>query len=161
MFKHILLAIDGSTYSQAAIPTAIEIARKFGSDVVVLHVSEHDRGRAVVFSSESPADATRLVGSAVKLIRDAGISANGVLRDMAPGHVAQAIVETAGTADIDLIVMGSRGLSDVQGLLLGSVTHKVIQLASIPVLVDRTRALRELSHDAAPKRGLIPALAVG
>lgn len=161
MFKHILLAVDGSTYSQAAIPTAIEVARKFGSDVVVLHVSEHDRGRAVVFSSESPADATRLVGSAVKLIRDAGISAKGELRDMAPGHVAQAIIETAGAADIDLIVMGSRGLSDVQGLLLGSVTHKVIQLASIPVLVDRTRALRELSHEAAPKRGMIPALAVG
>jgi nucleotide-binding universal stress UspA family protein len=52
--------------------------------------------------------------------------------------VAQAIVETAGAADIDLIVMGSRGLSDVQGLC-SAATHKVIQLASIPVLVDRTR----------------------
>ncbi len=151
MFKHILVAIDGSTYSQQALPTAIEVAKKFGSDVLVLHVSEHDRGRAVAYSLESPADATRFVGEAVKLVRDAGITGKGELRDMAAGHVAKAIVETATTNNIDLIVMGSRGLSDVQGLLLGSVTHKVIQLAEIPVLVDRARAIKELSAETAPQ----------
>src|SRR4029077_8070599 len=114
---------------QGALPTAIEIARKFDSDVVVLHVSEHDRGRNVVFSVESPADATRLVGTAVKLVRDAGISVRGELRDIAAGHVAEAIVETDGANNVDMIVMGSPGLSDIGGLLLGSVTHKVIQLA--------------------------------
>ncbi len=157
MFKHILVAIDGSTYSQQALPTAIAIARKFGSDAVVLHVSEHDRGRAVVYSLESPADATRLVYDAVKTVRDAGITATGELRDMAAGHVAKAIVETATAHNIDLIVMGSRGLSDVQGLLLGSVTHKVIQMAQVPVLVDRTPGVKELS--AVPAREMTPALA--
>jgi Universal stress protein family len=44
-------------------------------------------------------------------------------------------------------VMGSRGLSDVQGLLLGSVTHKVIQMANIPVLVDRAAAVKVLSAE--------------
>jgi nucleotide-binding universal stress UspA family protein len=151
MFKHILVAIDGSTYSQQALPTAIEVAKKFSSDVHVLHVSEHDRGRAVVYSLETPADATRLVGDAVKTIRDAGITAKGELRDMAAGHVAKAIVEAATANNIDLIVMGSRGLSDVQGLLLGSVTHKVIQMANIPVLVDRARGIKELSAEAAPQ----------
>lgn len=137
MFKQILVAIDGSIYSQQALPTAIEVARKFGSDVYVLHVSEHDRGRAAVFSVETPAEATRMVGDAVKTVRDAGINAKGELRDAAAGHVAKAIVETASDRGIDLIVMGSRGLSDVQGLFLGSVTHKVMQLADVPVLVDR------------------------
>ena len=151
MFKHILVAVDGSTYSQQALPTAIEVARKFNSDVLVQHVSEHDRGRAVVYSEESPADATRLVGNAVKLIRDASIPAKGHLSDVGAGHVAKTIVETANANDIDLIVMGSRGLSDVQGLLLGSVTHKVIQLANIPVLVDRTSGAKELSAEAAPQ----------
>jgi nucleotide-binding universal stress UspA family protein len=149
MFKHILVAIDGSAYSQQAIPTAIEVARKFGSEVLVLHVSEHDRGRAVVYSLESPADATRLVGDAVRVIRETGITARGELRDVAAGHVAKAIVETATANHVDLIVMGSRGLSDVQGLLLGSVTHKVIQIANIPVLVERTRGVKELSAVAA------------
>jgi nucleotide-binding universal stress UspA family protein len=151
MFKHILVAIDGSTYSQQALPTAIEVARKFNSDVLVHHVGEHDRGRSVVYSSESPAEATRLVADAVKLVRDAGLTAKGHLSDVAAGHVAKAIVETATANNIDLIVMGSRGLSDVQGLLLGSVTHKVIQMATIPVLVDRTKGVRELSPEAVPQ----------
>lgn len=161
MFKHILVAVDGSTYSEGAIPTAIQIAKKFGSDILVVHVHEHDRGRNVVYSYESPADATRLVGNAVKVIREAGINAESKLLDMAPGHVAKAIVETAGANRIDLIVMGSRGLSDIAGLLLGSVTHKVIQLATVPVLVDRTTAIRETSAETQPKGVLTPVMAAG
>jgi nucleotide-binding universal stress UspA family protein len=151
MFKHILVAIDASTYSQQALPTAIEVAKKFDSDVLVMHVSEHDRGRAVVYSLETPADAARLVGEAVKVIRDAGIIVKGELRDMAAGHVAKAIIETATANDIDLIVMGSRGLSDVQGLLLGSVTHKVMQMSNISVLVGREPAIKGVAAVAAPR----------
>jgi nucleotide-binding universal stress UspA family protein len=135
MFKHILVAIDGSTNSRAALPAAIEVAKKFGGEIVVLHVSEHDRGHAVVFSLESPAEATMLVGDAVKNARDAGVTARGELRDVAAGHVAKAIVEEASANDIDMVVMGSRGLSDVEGLLVGSVTHEVMQAANVPVLV--------------------------
>ena len=138
MFKHILVAIDGSSYSQKALPTAIEVAQKFASDVFILHVSEHDRGRAAIYSIETPAEATRLVADAVKSVRDAGITAKGELKEVAAGHVAKAIMETAGANKIDLVVMGSRGLSDVQGLLLGSVTHKVLQMVKVPVLVDRS-----------------------
>jgi nucleotide-binding universal stress UspA family protein len=137
MFKHVLVALDGSDYSQAALPTAIEVTRKFGADLFVLHVAEHDRGRSVVYSEETPAEATQFVGKAVKAARDGGVAARGELRDVAVGHVARAIVETAQANDIDLIVMGSRGLSDIQGLLLGSVTHKVMQLAHVSVLVAR------------------------
>lgn len=137
MFKHILVAIDGSEYSQRALPSAIEVARKFESDVFVLHVSEHDRGRAVAYSIESPADATRIVGDAVKSLTNSGISAKGAVHDVAAGHVAKNIVETAAQVGADLIVMGSRGLSDVQGVLLGSVTHKTMQLAQTAVLVVR------------------------
>ncbi len=137
MFKRVLVAIDGSPYSEAAVPTAIEAAKKFGADVFVLHVVEHDRGRAVAYTTESPAEATELVGTAVKAARAAGLVAQGEVRDVAVGHVAKAIVEIAAARRIDLIVMGSRGLSDVQGLLLGSVTHKVIQLAQVAVLVAR------------------------
>lgn len=137
MFKHILVAIDGSTYSQLALPAAIEVARKFDSEILVLHVSEHDRGRAAAFTLETPAEATVMVGDAVNTARKAGITTTGRLRDVAAGHVANAILETAEANGIDLIVMGSRGLSDVQGLMLGSVTHKVMQIADVPVLVVR------------------------
>ena len=137
MFRHVLVALDGSVYSEAALPTAIEVAKKYGADLFIVHVVEHDRGRAVVYTTESPAEATQLVGKAVRVARDAGVAAEGDLRDVAVGHVARAIVETAEAKQIDLIVMGSRGLSDIQGLLLGSVTHKVIQLAHSSVLVAR------------------------
>jgi nucleotide-binding universal stress UspA family protein len=137
MFKHVLVALDESAYSQAALPTAIEVAKKFGADLFVVHVAEHDRGRAAVYSIESPAEATKLVAYAVKTAREAGIAAKGEVFDVAAGHVAKTIIETAGANEVDLIVMGSRGLSDVQGLLLGSVTHKVIQLAQIAVLIAR------------------------
>lgn len=137
MFNHIMVALDGSTYSQRALPTAIEMAKKFGADLFVLHVSEHDRGRAAVYSLESPAEATRLVGDAVEKARDAGVKASGEVRDAGAQHTARTIVDMATTRGVDLIVMGSRGLSDVQGFFLGSVTHKVIQTAEVPVLVDR------------------------
>ncbi len=137
MFKNILVAIDGSPCSQLAMPAAIEIARKFEASVFVVHVAEHDRGRAVTYSIESPADATRLVFSAVEQARNAGLEANGGLLDRAAGHVPQAIAETVKIRDADLVVMGSRGLSDAQGIVLGSVTHRVMQLVEVPVLIAR------------------------
>jgi nucleotide-binding universal stress UspA family protein len=149
MFKHILVAIDGSLYSQQALPTAIGFAQKFESDVFVLHVREHDRGRATVYSTETPAEATRLVADAVKAVRDAGIGAKGQLIDVAVGHVAKAIVEAAAADDIDLIVMGSRGLGDIGGLFLGSVTHRVMQQTDVPVLVVRGDAKKELATASA------------
>ena len=135
MFKQILVAIDGSTYSNEALPSAMEVARNFDSEILVLHVSEHDRGRAVVFSTETPAAATAMVADAVRKVRDAGITAKGQLCDVAAGHVAKAIIETAEANGSDLIVMGSRGLSDVQALMLGSVSHKIMEKAGVPVLV--------------------------
>lgn len=137
MFKNILVAIDGSSYSQLALPAAMEVASKFDSEVFVLHVCEHDRGRAAAFTLETPVEATILVADAVKTAREAGITASGKVVDKAAGHVAKAIVETAEAKGADLIVMGSRGLSDMAGMMVGSVTHKVMQTADVPVLVVR------------------------
>jgi nucleotide-binding universal stress UspA family protein len=158
MFNRILVAIDGSDYSRLVIPTALGVARKFQSEVFVLHVSEHDRGRAAVYSTETPAEATRLVADAVKAFTDQGVPASGEVHDVAAGHIAKNIVDTAALFRSELIVMGSRGLSDVQGILLGSVTHKVMQLAQTAVLVAKGPLPVEVKEPE-PEAAAIKALA--
>ncbi len=137
MFKRILVAIDGSPYSGYAVPDAIEIARCFKSTILVLHVLEREVGRAGAFPMETTDEADRLVAAAVKTFQDAGITATSEVQHATAGHAAKHIVETVKGQECDLIVMGSRGLSDIAGLMLGSVTHKVLQLAQVPVLVAR------------------------
>jgi nucleotide-binding universal stress UspA family protein len=149
MFNKILVAIDASDYSSEALPTAIELARRFGSELHIIHVVEHDRGRAAAFTIETPADATRLVAEAVKQAKAVGLVARGELVDRAAGHVADTIVASAVAGPVDLIVMGSRGLSDAQGFLLGSVTHRVMQLVGIPVLVAREPQQMRREHSTA------------
>ena len=142
MFNRILVAIDGSHYSRAALPAAIEIAKKFDAKLFILHVAEHDRGRAAAYSLESPAEQTRLVAEAVKEAQAAGVKAKGELVDRAAGHVPFAIADAAREDEADLIVMGSRGLSDAAGMFLGSVTHRVIQLADVPVMIARSKKVQ-------------------
>ena len=70
-------------------------------------------------------------------VRDAGITAKGELRDVAAGHVAKAIVETASDRGIDLIVMGSHGRRGFARMFMGSVAEGVLRASSVPVLVVR------------------------
>jgi len=137
MFDRILIAVDGSPYSAPAVSAATEIATKFNSHAFVLHVREHDRGRAGAFPLETPQEALDLVSATVKTLRAAGITAMGDAHGAVAGQAAKDIVDTARSQGVDLIVMGSRGLSEIAGLFVGTVTHKVLQLAHIPVLVVR------------------------
>jgi nucleotide-binding universal stress UspA family protein len=137
MFDRILIAVDGSPYSAPALSATVEVATKFHSQVFVLHVREHDRGRAGAFPLETPQEAIELLSETVKSLRAAGIAASGDVHGAVAGHAANEIVDAARAQGADLIVMGSRGLSDIAGLFVGSVTHKVLQLAHVPVLVVR------------------------
>ena len=137
MFDRILIAVDGSPYSAPAVSATVEVATKFQSQVYVLHVREHEVGRAGAFPLETPQEAVDLVAATVKTLRAAGITVKGDLHGAVAGHAAKEIVDTAKTEGSDLIIMGSRGLSDIAGIFVGSVTHKVLQLAHVPVLVIR------------------------
>jgi nucleotide-binding universal stress UspA family protein len=137
MFDRILVAVDGSPYSAPAVSTVVEVATKFQSQAIVLHVREHDRGRAGAFPLETPQEATQVVAETVVALRHAGIAATGEVHGAFAGQAAREIVDTARSQGADLIVMGSRGLSDIGGLFVGSVTHKVLQLSHVPVLIVR------------------------
>lgn len=72
-----------------------------------------------------------------KSLRNAGVSTQAEARAALVGGAAKEIMQVATSEDAGLIVMGSRGMSDWQGLLLGSVAHKVVHLSSVPVLIVR------------------------
>ncbi len=139
MFEKIVLAVDGSQQSQKAVPLAIDIAKKSAADVVVVHVREHMVDLGGVWERESESRARAIVDGACKELEGAGVTANAEIRRSldGSGRIAQEIIDTADEEEADLIVMGSRGVSNLRSLLLGSVAHKVLQLSSQPVLIAR------------------------
>jgi nucleotide-binding universal stress UspA family protein len=145
MLEKILLAVDESEHARKAVPAAIELARAGGGTVQVLHVRDVVLATAMVDDSDK--DARRLVAGVVEELKQAGVAAEGSVRSSTAGP-ARAILEQARDLDATLIILGSRGLGALGGLLLGSVAHKILQLASCPVLVIRDKqSLDERHHD--------------
>jgi len=81
--------------------------------------------------------AVALVDQAVADLSAAGVNATGTVRASLSGLVVAEILEEAEEFGASVIVMGSRGVSDLAGLLVGSTAHKVIHLGRLPVLVVR------------------------
>ncbi|HVS05822.1 MAG TPA: universal stress protein [Candidatus Dormibacteraeota bacterium] len=126
LYERIVLAVDAASHQAAA--AAIQLARGSDAGVLVLHVPE---------GGDAPTNMHRcqeFVDGVVWELKQAGVHARGEVRGTNP---AAEILRCAVEEKADLIVMASRGLSDLEGLLLGSATHKVLQLAKIPVLVVR------------------------
>jgi nucleotide-binding universal stress UspA family protein len=137
MFEKVLLAVDGSAPSDRATAVAADLAKGFGSELIVINVRETEIFWRGAVELETPDEATELVDETVRRLKDAGISARGEVHPAIYGRAARVILELASEEGADLIVLGSRGLSDLAGLVLGSVTHKVLHLAHCPVLVVR------------------------
>ena len=137
MFERIVLAVDGSPPAKRAIPVAGDIASKYGSEVIAVHVQEQQLGRGGPIGYDTTEEAIRVADDAARSLKDVGVSARAEARAAIAGKAAQEIMDVAATEDAGLIVMGSRGMSDWEGLLVGSVAHKVVHLSSVPVLVVR------------------------
>jgi nucleotide-binding universal stress UspA family protein len=132
MFEKILLAVDGSVHSEQATAAASELA-KSGGTVHVLHVRE----AGLVLPVETNTEAQGVVDQAIKQLEADGVDVSGQAVSARAGSVAPTIIDAARSFGCDLIVMGTRGLSDFSGLLVGSIAHKVIHHADCPVLVVR------------------------
>ena len=136
MFEKILLAVDGSETADRAVELTAQLATAMRSDVTVFHVREVEYGR---FHStlEAPADALAIANKVVERLTGQGIVAKAEVRSAPFGRAASEIVDEARQGGADVIVMGSRGLSDWAASFVGSVAHKVINLADCPVLIAR------------------------
>ena len=137
MYSKILLAVDGSEHSRKALEAALEFARLSGAEVLLVHFQERDISKVGVYDLETKTEGMQFVRTAEAMLEKAGVRTRVVMRPIMHGYAAQEILAEARVFNPDLIVMGSRGLSDFMGLLIGSVAHKVMHFAPCPVLVVR------------------------
>ena len=138
MYERLLVPIDHSEASERVLAAAKELAALSKGEVWVMHLREREvMPRTGLVPTESDNEATEGVEAAVKMLTDAGVKAHGLVDDAVYGHAARYIVEAADEHDAGVIVMGSRGRSDLVGLVLGSTAHKVIHLTHRPVLIVR------------------------
>jgi nucleotide-binding universal stress UspA family protein len=139
-FKRILLPVDGSISSKLAKKKAVGIASAMSAEIVLIYVA----GSIPAFIKGKPRE------EAEKAQQEEAENVLGPFRDFLAenkitylerirhaGNVGNEICRIAREEGCDLIVMGSRGLSDLEGLVMGSVAHRVLALCGIPVLVVR------------------------
>ena len=136
----ILVAVDGSEHAAKAVATTGTLAVAAGADVVVLHQrSDVAMEHGPAAPSDEGADAAQaLVDEAVATLRSAGVpTVEGRLVRGLKGEEAQAILDVAHEEGADIVVVGPRGLGRFAGMLVGSVTDKLVALSDLPVLVVR------------------------
>ena len=145
MFERILVAVDGSDNALRAVDAASAIATKFDAELVVVTVLNSLRHSAALKKfaeaeeiDEPPAElAERLVG--LPLIGEAANRASTkgmkqITRRVENGDPAEEIIKVAKEMNVDLIVLGTRGLGTMRELLMGSVSHKVTHLSECPCM---------------------------
>ena len=138
MYERVLVAIDRSENSRRALAAARELVSLSDGEVWVLHLREREViPRMGLVADETPDEAHLWVQAAVDELLSAGAKATGEVRNTLYGQAAREIVEDAKLHDVGIIVIGSRGRSDLTGLFFGSTAHKVIHLTDRPVLVVR------------------------
>jgi nucleotide-binding universal stress UspA family protein len=145
VFKHILIATDGSDLAERAASRAIELAKLLGARVTAVTVTEP--WNAVVIGEAAfgfpPADyekgvielATSVLARVAEMAKAAGLQCATVhVKDHFPD---EGIIAAAKDSGCDVIVMGSHGRRGVARFLLGSVASRVVALSPAPVLVVR------------------------
>lgn len=148
MISKILVPTDGSTTARKAVEYASDLAKQIGASLVLLSVI--DRSLFVTKSIPSVATPTHLIEPVEDYLKQAteacleeannlcekmGVKSRRVIRT---GHPVEEIIREAERSKVDLIVIGSHGMSALKAALLGSVTFGVIHKdTKIPVLVVR------------------------
>jgi nucleotide-binding universal stress UspA family protein len=137
MFKTIVWANDGSESAEKALPLVKALAKEGGATVTIVHVVERVEGIGAVgipHRADEPEVQAQLQKLAAALTEE-GINATLEVRGDVGTRPAHACVEVARSRGADLIVAGTRGRTAIGGLLVGSVTNRLLHIAPCPVLV--------------------------
>ncbi|MBK7455875.1 MAG: universal stress protein [Anaerolineales bacterium] len=140
MFERVLLAVDGSDHALHAARTAADLARAMNSnefrivvayDFIPPYLGEPNLQYAIDARID---DAKAIMKKAIEAVGQIPCEIN---TEMIEGSAAEAVLDVAVTRNSDVIVIGSRGLGTLAGLLLGSTSQKVVAHAPCPVLIVR------------------------
>ena len=141
MYHKIIWATDGSEAADAALPQVRELASANGTEVVVMHCEETFVGPRA-YGLDVHVDEEELVekikGQA-KQLEDAGVKVSTEILHGHSGQAAHAIADAAAKDGAELIIVGTRGHTAIGGLLLGSVTQRLLQVSPCPVLAVPVR----------------------
>lgn len=153
VFEKILIATDGSVKNQLAVKKGLKLARELGSVVYAVYVVDETTFRSV--------DAGAFSGDLYINLKEEGEKALEYVKEVANGkdvetHIllgipARAIADFAADNDIDLIVVGSRGRSEFEKLILGSVAEGVIQMAECMVLLVKNDCVVSVENEKFPE----------
>ena len=145
MYKKMVVPVDGSETSWRALRQAVDLGVKFaGSEIIVLTVIQPYNNAALLavpldhnVISQSNADMERIGNEVLKQAREiVGPNYPGkVSFEMEVGHPSERILAVTKESGADAIIIGSRGLSGIAEFFLGSVSSKISQYATVPVLI--------------------------
>ena len=140
MSKTIMLAVDTARREPAEhVAAAVEMTKDVthpGDKVIVLHVHEFAVGRFGRIQVDcADGQGESLVATIAGNLSQAGLSAEGVIREADFGHVARAILAAADHYQARLLVLGSSSRTDLPRVPFGSVANRLLHIASIPVLI--------------------------
>ena len=137
MFNRIIVAIDGSEHSNRAVSCARELADRFGASLWLVHAypqtsdlrSYEQFGKLIARRKRA---GQSILDEARKILSEINCEIN---EELLEGPEAEAILSVTEIQKIGLILMGTRGLGSLEGILLGSVSRKVSHHASCPVML--------------------------
>ena len=146
MYRHILIPTDGSELAQRAVSHGLALAKAVGAKASAL-IIEHSFNvfdvpeskmysmpkEVAAYNEHIKAHATKVLEGVAQAAKIAGVACETM--QLVHDHPYEAIIKTATEKGCDLIVMASHGKSGISGLVLGSVTIKVLTHTKIPVLV--------------------------
>jgi nucleotide-binding universal stress UspA family protein len=147
MFKHILVPVDGSSTSMAAVDKAAGLAKAFGAKVSAIFVIDPypftGVGADFAYGQDQYLAAAKAeAGAAIEAVRarlqQAGVTAD--VQTVESHAIWRGILETADELGADLIVMGSHGRRGLERLVLGSVAQSVLSHTKVNTLVVREEA---------------------
>jgi nucleotide-binding universal stress UspA family protein len=136
MFKNILLGLDGSPESAKALELAQQLAAEEGAHVDIVHVREFVlAGRAGMQTTHADEDDLEaVVRQQADELAAAGVDTALTVISSTTGGPAHVLADRARAIDADVIVVGTRGRTGLAGLLLGSVTQRLMHVSPCPVM---------------------------